>query len=235
MAASDDLQRIELQVLHRAHGLLGALDAAPAPPWPQTLLGEDEAAGCVDIDGQHDDLLPRTCLHLKLIRVRLHIAPAIHSGGGETQAAKDGGDVGAMLDAVVDDLDEEAAGLVVESVAVFLLMDDVVGRDALDGVEEGGTHIAGEGGEAGHGGLVSSLERGVGAGARQPAHVVCFRPEDVKQGEADGAVGTGRSGVELILAQILTGLQYLMIGPVVVADELDEDGFGLVFHAVNLL
>ncbi len=26
-----------------------------------------------------------------------------------------------------------------------------------------------------------------------------------------------------------------MIGPVVVADELDENGFGLVFHAVNLL
>ena len=32
MAASDDLQRVELQVLHRAHGLFRALEAAPPPP-----------------------------------------------------------------------------------------------------------------------------------------------------------------------------------------------------------
>ena len=57
LAASDDLQRVELQVLHRAHGLLGALDAAPAPPGPQALLAEDEATGCIDVDGQHNELL----------------------------------------------------------------------------------------------------------------------------------------------------------------------------------
>jgi hypothetical protein len=57
----------------------------------------------------------------------------------------------------------------------------------------------------------------------------------VKQGEADSAVGAGRNGFELILAQILTSLQHLLISPVVVADELDEDSFGLGFHAVNLL
>jgi hypothetical protein len=42
-----------------------------------------------------------------------------------------------VFDAVVDDQDEEAAGLVIEGVAVFLLVDDMVGRDALDGVEKG--------------------------------------------------------------------------------------------------
>ena len=34
MAARDDLERIQLQVFDRAHGLLCALDAAPAPPGP---------------------------------------------------------------------------------------------------------------------------------------------------------------------------------------------------------
>ncbi len=51
LAASEDVQRVELQVLHRAHGLLGARDASPAPPGPQTLLAEDEATGCLDGDG----------------------------------------------------------------------------------------------------------------------------------------------------------------------------------------
>ena len=50
LAARDDLQRVELQVLHRAHGLLGALEAAPAPPGPQALLAEDEAAGDLERD-----------------------------------------------------------------------------------------------------------------------------------------------------------------------------------------
>lgn len=54
MAARDDLQRVELQVFHRAHGLLGARDASPAPPGPQALLAEDEATGCINIDGQHN-------------------------------------------------------------------------------------------------------------------------------------------------------------------------------------
>ena len=57
LAAGDDLQRVELQVLHRAHGLLRALDAAPAPPGPQALLAEDEATGGVEVDGQHTVLL----------------------------------------------------------------------------------------------------------------------------------------------------------------------------------
>ncbi len=64
MAASDDLQRVELQVLDRAHGLLGALDAAPAPPGPQALLAEDEATGCIDVDGQHDGLSGSSALGL---------------------------------------------------------------------------------------------------------------------------------------------------------------------------
>ncbi len=54
VAASDDLQRVELQILHRAHGLLGARAAAPAPPRPQALLAQNEAAGCLDVDGQHE-------------------------------------------------------------------------------------------------------------------------------------------------------------------------------------
>ena len=54
VAARDDLQWVELQVLHRAHGLLGACDAVPAPPRPQALLAEDEATGRLDVDGQHD-------------------------------------------------------------------------------------------------------------------------------------------------------------------------------------
>jgi hypothetical protein len=51
LAAREDLQRVELQVLHRAHGSLGALDAEPSPPGPQALLAEDEAMGCLAGDG----------------------------------------------------------------------------------------------------------------------------------------------------------------------------------------
>jgi len=51
LAAREDVQRVELQVLHRAHGLLGALDASPAPSGPQALLAEDEATGGLDGDG----------------------------------------------------------------------------------------------------------------------------------------------------------------------------------------
>src|SRR5579871_5589860 len=32
LAARDDLQRVELQVLHGAHGSLSTLEASPAPP-----------------------------------------------------------------------------------------------------------------------------------------------------------------------------------------------------------
>ena len=100
-----------------------------------------------------------TFLQLKPVRVRKEIAPAIHFGGGETQAAEDGGDVGAVLDAVVDDLDEEEPGLVVDGVAILLLVDDVGGRDALDGVEQGVGHLTGKGGDIGQGGPVFPLER----------------------------------------------------------------------------
>ena len=74
--------------------------------------------------------------------MRKEVAPAIHFGGGETEAAEDGGDVGAVLDAVVDSLNEEVPGLVVDELAVLLLMDDVGGRDALDGVEQGIGYLA---------------------------------------------------------------------------------------------
>jgi hypothetical protein len=53
LAASDHLERIELQILHGAHGLFGPLAAAPAPPGLQSLLAKDEAPGDIDIDGQH--------------------------------------------------------------------------------------------------------------------------------------------------------------------------------------
>jgi len=51
LGASDDLQRVELQVFHGAHGLLCSLEAAPTPPWPQALLAEDETTGYVNVDG----------------------------------------------------------------------------------------------------------------------------------------------------------------------------------------
>ena len=56
MAASDDLQRIKLQVLYLAHGLLGPFDASPPPPGPQALFAQDEAAGSISVDGDHDML-----------------------------------------------------------------------------------------------------------------------------------------------------------------------------------
>ena len=52
MTARDDLQRVELQILHRGHGLLGAQDSLPASAGPKSLLAEDEATSCVDIDRQ---------------------------------------------------------------------------------------------------------------------------------------------------------------------------------------
>src|SRR3990172_8643975 len=57
VAASDDLQRVELQVLHGAHGFFRTLDAAPAPPRPQALLAENEATRYFDVDSEHDGLL----------------------------------------------------------------------------------------------------------------------------------------------------------------------------------
>ncbi len=55
LAAGDDLQWIELQVFHGAHRLRCTRESAPAPSGPQTLLAEDEATGCLHVDGQHDD------------------------------------------------------------------------------------------------------------------------------------------------------------------------------------
>ena len=51
MTPGDDLQRVELQVLHHSHGLLTALDSLPASAGPQSLLAEDVTTGCVDVDG----------------------------------------------------------------------------------------------------------------------------------------------------------------------------------------
>ena len=56
LAARENLQRVQLQVLHGAHGSLAARDASPAPPGPQTLLAQHEATGDLDVDGEHDDL-----------------------------------------------------------------------------------------------------------------------------------------------------------------------------------
>ena len=39
-----------LQILHLAHGLLGALDAAPAPAGPQALFAEDEAPRYINVN-----------------------------------------------------------------------------------------------------------------------------------------------------------------------------------------
>jgi hypothetical protein len=66
LAARDDLQRVELQVLHGAHGSLGALDASPASSWPQALLAQDEATGSLDIDGEHEDLLVKRGSEIEL-------------------------------------------------------------------------------------------------------------------------------------------------------------------------
>ena len=55
LAAGDDLQRIKLQELHRAHGSLRALEAAPTPPRPQALFAKDKATRCVEVDGQQRD------------------------------------------------------------------------------------------------------------------------------------------------------------------------------------
>jgi hypothetical protein len=78
--------------------------------------------------------------------VRKKIAPAIYFGSLETKSAEYGGDIGAVLDAVVDDLDKEDAGLVVDGGPIFFLMNDVCGRSVLDGVNECDGYLASEGG-----------------------------------------------------------------------------------------
>jgi hypothetical protein len=45
-----------MKAFSRAHGLLRALEAAPAPAGPQALLAEDEATGDDEVDGQHAGL-----------------------------------------------------------------------------------------------------------------------------------------------------------------------------------
>src|SRR5215212_2867914 len=57
LAARDHLQRVQLQVLHRAHRLLRALNAAPTPARPKTLLAEDETPGCFMVNGDHNGIL----------------------------------------------------------------------------------------------------------------------------------------------------------------------------------
>src|SRR5262249_26513516 len=43
VAARDNLQRVELEILHRAHGELGAAAAAPSSARPKALFAEDES------------------------------------------------------------------------------------------------------------------------------------------------------------------------------------------------
>src|SRR5215212_10928281 len=57
VAARDQLQRVQLQVLHRAHRLLRALNAAPTPARPQALLAQDETPGCFMVNGDHNGIL----------------------------------------------------------------------------------------------------------------------------------------------------------------------------------
>jgi hypothetical protein len=50
MAARDNLQWVELQVLHRAHSCGRTRATTPAPPRPQTLFAKDKAPGNVDVN-----------------------------------------------------------------------------------------------------------------------------------------------------------------------------------------
>src|SRR5215469_14131891 len=43
LAACNNLQRVELEILHRAHGELGAAAASPSPARPKALLAENES------------------------------------------------------------------------------------------------------------------------------------------------------------------------------------------------
>ncbi len=45
MGAGHHLERVELEVLHRAHGPLGAAQPLPAPPRPQPAAAQDKATG----------------------------------------------------------------------------------------------------------------------------------------------------------------------------------------------
>ncbi|HJQ13952.1 MAG TPA: hypothetical protein VJ830_04315 [Anaerolineales bacterium] len=53
VAAGNDLQRVELEVLDGAHRLLRAFQPAPAPTGPYPLLAKDETTGCLEVNGQH--------------------------------------------------------------------------------------------------------------------------------------------------------------------------------------
>ena len=55
------------------------------------------------------------------------VGPAIYFEVWKAHPAEDGGDIGAVLHAMVDDLDEEEASLVIKRVAVLLLVNDLVG------------------------------------------------------------------------------------------------------------
>src|SRR5260221_14481572 len=80
-------------------------------------------------------------LYLEPVGVRPHVPPAIHFGDWETEAVEKGSDVGAVLDAVVDDLHEELAGLGLDGLAVLLLIDDLGGRDALNRIHDVFPHL----------------------------------------------------------------------------------------------
>ena len=51
MAARNNLQRVELQILHVPHGRGGAYAATPTPSRPQALFTKDKAPSNVEVDG----------------------------------------------------------------------------------------------------------------------------------------------------------------------------------------
>jgi hypothetical protein len=50
MSASNDLQRVKLQIFDSANGLIDSPDTAPAAARPQTLLTQDKSAGDIDVN-----------------------------------------------------------------------------------------------------------------------------------------------------------------------------------------
>jgi len=91
--------------------------------------------------------------------VRSEKAPAVQLEFGQTQPAEDGGDVGAVFDAVIDDLNEQRARLVFKGMTVIFLMYDLQRRGALHRVEHGLRHLRGKGGDVCQRRPVLPLER----------------------------------------------------------------------------
>ena len=84
-------------------------------------------------------------------------------------------------------------------------VDEVGGRDALDGVEQGIRHLAGEGGHGGQVGFVFPPKRWLRTIAGHPTHIVGFCGGDVPQRAVDAAVGARPSGSQMVRGQLLAG------------------------------